>query len=275
MNERSGFNVMKVIDIAFRPIAAICVWLLTCGSSAAAATPCDISSLEPPPAFQKPVYEAGRIKALLTPPQSIEQLLANLKVILKESLLVQPAFFDEEVLLTAFNGAAVQEAQLSALDAVGDWVVKPSHRVRIASRSKAFRRMRIDVGWNHKCLDRRPDPRNPHDELPAATYDAAYVRLRFDLMEGFTVGAVRKVFGSTWWMFGSMCGTPLALSYPGPGSGKDAFSLDVADFYPDAAAYEELCRSKTRTELPDEVRISSVWLRVAEQDYTILQPNVY
>jgi len=236
--------------------------------------PCDSPS-EPPPAYKLPTYDARQIKTMLTTPQNVGQLLSNLKVVLDQSLLAQRAFFDDAVLLTTFKGAAVNWVEPGTLDIAFDWVIKPTHKARITLSENTFPEMKVDLGWNHKCLNRRPDPRRPGEYIPPHTYDAGYIRLRFKPIEGFTIGAVRRVFGQTRVSDGFPCEQAPTLSYAGPGAGADVFYLNQANFYADATVYQELCRSRGQGDLPDELPITDVWLRLSEQDYSIQEPLIY
>jgi hypothetical protein len=110
--------------------------------------------------------------------------------------------------------------------------------------------------------------------IPAHTYDSGYIRLRTTSMEGFTLGAVRRIFGPNPGRFNWQCKVPLPLSYPtGTQPGSSAFFLDSAQFAPEETGYDALCEASSAPALPDEVRVGSVSIRLLEDDHTIRLPD--
>jgi hypothetical protein len=125
--------------------------------------------------------------------------------------------------------------------------------------------------WNLKLVfDRNLLAQPSFFEDQPHTYDSGYVRLRFDPIEGFTLGTVRKVFGPNPGHFDAFCKEPPPLSYPtGVDIASDTFLLNVAEFGADRSGYVSVCQSKSRQELPDEDLVRTVSIRLMEQDYTV------
>jgi hypothetical protein len=230
--------------------------------------PCRAASSYPSPEYPFPVYSATQIAAMLKPPRDVPDLLWNLRLVFDRKLLVQPRFFEDEVLLRVFNGTAIRWVEPGTPDVAGDWVIKPKRIARITI-DRAFAGMKVDVGVSHRCLDRRPNPADPGITIPPHTYDSGYIRLRFPPFDGFTLGAVRKVFGPNPGSFDVLCKEALPLSYPtNTETDSAAFLLNVAEFRPDETGYQELCRSRAGVELPDERLVSAVSIRLIEDDHT-------
>jgi hypothetical protein len=232
--------------------------------------PCGSSAVEPPRAYPFPTDSAQQLAAMFRRPTGVTELLWNLKLVLDRHLLVQPAFFEDDVLLKLFGGTTVEWVEPGTPDVAGDWVIKPTRIARVTVAGGIFAGMKVNVGLNHKCLNRRIDPLHPGSYIPQHTYDAGYIRLRFEPIDGFTLGAVRRVFGPNSWSFDAKCEKPLPLTYPtGVEPPSDAFLLNVAQFEPDETGYQEVCRSKSMQELPDGYLVRTVSIRLIEEDYTV------
>jgi hypothetical protein len=59
------------------------------------------------PEYPQPVYSTAQIARRFKRPKDVTDLLVNLKRIFDDNLLVQPNFFADDTLLTAFNGRAL------------------------------------------------------------------------------------------------------------------------------------------------------------------------
>ena len=237
--------------------------------------PCADLSAPPSPAYPMPAYTVPQMAALFEPPTDVPALLTNLKVVFDRHLLAQPSFFDDEVLLKVFGGTHVQWVP-PGTPHMGDWVIKPTRIARIQLRG-LFSSMKTEVGLNHKCLaPKTPDvngnpPRAPH------TYDSGYIRLTFEPIEGFTVGAVRGVFEANLMEYLSPpCQVPPRLSYWPPDEKLGGpFFLNVVAFEVGHIAYEEMCPPMLRAVLPDTGPITTVSMRVIADDGTHFVPKMY
>jgi hypothetical protein len=273
---------LRPFDAPFAPLAVGSPKSVPAGavnSSIDPDNPCGEPSSYPPPAYPRLTYTAQQIEAMFIRPDNVTQLLWNLKLVHDRKLLVQPSFFEEAVLLKLFNGTGMKWVKPGTPDVAGDWVIKPTRIARITLGGDVFSGMKVDVGLNHKCLNRRIDPTNQTDQdayIPPHTYDSGYIRLRFEAIEGFTLGAARRVFGPNPGHFDVFCKEPPPLTYQAlrePGS--DVFLLNLVQFGADEIGYEEVCRSKSRQELTDEDSVRSVVIRLIEQDYTFPTPKVF
>ena len=237
-------------------------------------TPCPTGAPEPAPAYPLPVHSANEIAALFTPPRTNAELLSNLKIVLEEQLLAQPAFFDDEVLRAAFNTSDIQWVKPGTPGVASERVTKPTRiaRIRFDAGSR-FAGFNVDVGVNHKCLGRRAHPFRPDAVIPAHTYDSGYIYIHPNGPATLTVGEVQRVFGSVLGELPKECRSPLSLHYPGPpGPSREAFRLHAADFLPSALGYPELCRAASDRGLPAEHPIDTVWIRLVQEDYTLPYP---
>jgi hypothetical protein len=272
---------IRPVDALFAPLAVESPKSVAAGAANSPSdpgNPCGDPSSYPPPAYSLLTYSAKQIEAMFMRPANVTELLRNLKLVLDRKLLVQPAFFEDAVLLKLFNGTGIKWVEPGTPDVAGDWVIKPTRIARITLGGDVLSGMKVDVGLNHKCLNRRIDPTNRTNQeayIPPHTYDSGYIHMRFEPIEGFTLGAVKGIFGPTRWYFDFSCKGPLPLTYPDlPEPGSDAFLLNVVEFWPDQSGYEELCRSKSQHSLPDEDSVRSVVIRLIEQDYTFPMPKV-
>jgi hypothetical protein len=261
-------------------VVALVLWATLSGAASARTSPdnpCDDPSSSPSPAYSLPAYTTGQTKAMLKRPADVAGLLQNLKVVFDKKLLVQPSFFADSVLLELFDGRGLEWVKPGTADVMNDRIVKPTRIARISSDAPLFRGMKVDVGLNHKCLNRRTDPRDPHATIAPHTYDSGYIRLRFEPIPGLTLGAVRHVFGPNPGYFGVLCNSPTDLSYPTGSAGladADTFFYNGATFYLQPDGYEDLCKSNPGGALPDEFLITGVLIRLVEEDHTIGLPPV-
>jgi hypothetical protein len=275
MNQRSHRAPASII------VVAVVLWTTLSGAACAQTPPdkpCDDLSSPPPPAYSLPVYTTAQIEAMLKKPVDVTSLLQNLKVVFDEKLLVQASFFADSVLLELFGGHGLEWVKPGTADVMNDRIVKPTRIAHISSEAPVFRGMKVDVGLNHKCLNRRSDPSDPHATIAPHTYDSGYIRLRFEPIPGLTLGAVRHVFGPNPGAFGVLCNAAADLSYPtGPAvlAESDTFFYNGASFYAGADGDEDLCKSNPGGALPDELPITGVLIRLVEEDHTIALPPVY
>src|SRR5688572_24318381 len=91
-----------------------------------AANPCERGAPEPPPAYPLPAYSAREIAAMFVRPRTNAQLLSNLKTVLDQKLLAQPAFFEDEVLRIAFNTTDLQWAKPGTPDVSSERFTLPT-----------------------------------------------------------------------------------------------------------------------------------------------------
>jgi hypothetical protein len=228
------------------------------------------------PEYPQPAYSTAQIARRFKRPKDVTDLLVNLKRIFDDNLLVQPNFFADDTLLTAFNGRALRWITPGAPDFGGDRLVRPTKVARL-SLAEPFSGLTVDIGLNHQCFNSRHSPLDPSTLIPAHTYDSAYLRVNLAVpMDSFTLGAVRRVFGVNPGRADPECKEPLPISYPTrsePGTG--AFFLNVAEFRPDEQGYEAFCKAQSTPELGDDQRVGAVLIRALEDDHTrdtVLQP---
>jgi hypothetical protein len=231
--------------------------------------PCGIGMAEPPPAYPLPARTARDIAAMFAPPRTAAELLSNLKIVLDEQLLAQPAFFEDEVLHILFNTIDVHWVKPGTPDVVSERFIDATRIARVRfDAGGSFAGMKVDVGVNRKCLNRRPHPSRPDTFIPAHTYDSGYIRIRLDGPATLTAGDVRQAFGWSFGGFPSECRSPLSMHYPGPeGPSRDAFRIHAANFGPSVTGYAELCRTALNRGVPDPHPISDIWMRLIQEDY--------
>ena len=232
--------------------------------------PCGTGAAEPAPAHPLPAYTARQIAAMFVPPRTRNQLLANLKIVFDRQLLAQPAFFDEQVLRTLFNAPDVEWVKSGAPDVTSDHLVRPTRIARVRfGDGGSFAGMKVDVGVNHKCLDRRPHPTLPDTFIPAHTYDSGYIRIRPERSAGFTIGDVRQAFGPNAGELDALCQGTRSMMYAGPDGPPEGAFVHTAEFWPSASGYIELCRAGTARGLPDTHPVSDVLIRLLQRDFTL------
>jgi hypothetical protein len=273
--QRDLFGVKGIASLCALALAG---WFLVMSDLARAAAdpgqPCNAGAPEPPPAHPLPAYSARDIAAMFVPSRTGADVLSNLKIVLDRRLLAQPSFFEEDVLRVLFNTTDVQWVKPGTPDVASERLVKPTRIARIRfEQGGSFAGIKVDVGFNHKCLERRAHPSRSDTLIPSATYDSGYIFIRLDEPATITSGQVRQAFG---WNFGELdreCRSPLSMYYPGPeGPARDAFWLHAATFRPSAVGYPQLCRAGPDRGLPDDHPISDIWIRLVENDYTLAEP---
>ncbi len=237
----------------------------------AASGVCGGGAPEPPPAYPLPAYLAPDIAAMFVRPGTNAELLSNLKTVLDQQLLAQPAFFDDEVLRIVFNTTDLQWVKPGTPDVASEPFTRPTRIARIRFEARGpFAGMKVDVGLNHKCLESRPHPTRAGVLIPAHTYDSGYISIRVRAPATMTAGEVRQVFGGNAGKFSYECRAPLSMYYPGPEApSQEAFLVHRAEFEPGEEGYAELCRASPPDRgLPDEHPITHIWIRLIERDYT-------
>jgi hypothetical protein len=256
------------------PVLAGCAFIVNDAAWAAsdADGSCRAGAQEPPPAHRLPAYTASDIAAMFARPRANADLLSNLKIVLDQRLLAQPAFFEGDVLRALFNTNDVQWVEPGTPDVTSERLVKPTRIARVRfEASSPFAGIQASVGVNHKCLEGRAHPSRPGVVIPAHTYDSGYIYLRVERPAAITVGDVRRAFGSNAGELHRQCRSPISLYYQGPqGPSPEAFRLHAAEFRPSEVGYEALCQTAAPgSGLPDEHPISDVWIRLLQEDYTL------
>jgi hypothetical protein len=258
-------------------------------SRSESAPPCGLASGEQPsPAYPLPAYTMPHMLSLFRQPHDVMQLLYNLQIVYDRNLLAQPSFFNDAVLLKLFDGTGIRWGTLStpgvafsranqhtptvSSDVVYDKLISPDRVGRISMRPGPLSGMRVEVGLSHKCLNRHPDSRQEGTFVAAHTYDSGYLRLRFEPMDGFTLGSVRTVFGRD--NYRSVdCAEPPPVSFSKQNAvDSSMFDENLIEFELDPGRHQQLCISNARRELPDEYLVKGISIRLIEADYSRIPP---
>lgn len=267
---------MKLLRILHAAVFTGCL-IATSGASHAAddsGNTCAAGQPEPPAAYPLPLLTAHDIATRFVPPTTVAQLLSNLRIVLDQNLLAQPAFFEDEVIRALFGTDDVEWVKPGTPGVAAERFVKPTRiaRVRLDANS-TFAGLQFSVGVNHKCLEARPHPSRPGVTIPPHVYDSGYVHMHVNRSAVITIGDVRQAFGSNAGEFERQCRSPLMLIYQGPpGPTPQAFRLHAAEFEPSWVGYQALCQAAgPHGGLPDEHPISFAWIRLLQEDYTLLE----
>lgn len=239
---------------------------------------CDSASVEPSPAYPLHKYTSAEMAAMFDPPTDVSQLLTNLKIILDHDLLAQPAFYENSILLKVFGGTNIRWVGPDTPNVGGDRFIAPTRIAVITASAAISKYMMITVGTNHKCLNRRTDPRNSKAYIPAHTYDSGYIHLQLDGFEEFTFGTVRSIFGPNSGFAHPSCDAFPYISYDAHSiadKNRNFFSWNAATFTTNPRDYKSLCKLNRERTYDDSALVNNVSIRLIEEDYTQTYPLVY
>jgi hypothetical protein len=131
-------------------------------------------------------YSPSDIAGMVDRPESVRQLLQNLKLAIDRDLLVQPAFMDEAVLLKFFNAATATWEKPNVGDA-------QSTQVAILHFSSSeFSAMSASVRFSHAHT---PNYEAAEGHVPEHVYHSGDISINVESVPTFTVAAVVDVFG--------------------------------------------------------------------------------
>jgi hypothetical protein len=125
-------------------------------------------------------------------PSNAQELLANLKILMDRDLMIQPAFFEDQVLLKLFGGSTItweepdahsrnpQQTTIAHVGGMGGGLSEASVRV-----------VRV-----HTCRDGRKLQFSPFTYVPPTTHDSGFMQVDVHSVAGIDVAAVKEIFGA-------------------------------------------------------------------------------
>jgi hypothetical protein len=134
-------------------------------------------------------HSIARVGALFSRPENVSQLLQNLKLAYEKDLFIQSGFYDDENLMKFFAGAAVKWGGSRPLTGA-----KTSARdIVITSDTQVFPQLTIKM--LRYCTPLYRHVSRDHNDVYSAA-EGASLSLQVKAIPGFTVSAVRTVFGA-------------------------------------------------------------------------------
>lgn len=202
-------------------------------------------------------YRASNVERGISRPRTVDQLLSNIKLAFDRGLLLEPAFYSDDNLMTVFNGTSVQ------------WhseIIPGMRGAVVTFNPSMFGIKKVSVSvWKGKGASRDED-----------------INVQFAPSSGLTLGGVRKVFGGEDSMnlgtvrddaapdesntanlldsgIGYFKQTPLTRNVGFPVRVEIGFSAQVQE---PLTPWQRWVRSVKAEPLPDEASVTSMFIEV-------------
>ena len=157
----------------------------------------------PPPAFDIPQLSAAHLMALFNSPSTARELLSNIKLLVGRDLLVQSAFFNDDVLLKFFGASEItweksEPPQVYAAP-YPQVAFGPTRVAHVSALRGALSNVTVRVVSSHTCMGWR-NMKFLRGALgdwwwPPVTYDSGAMQIDVSHLDGLNVGIVKEVFG--------------------------------------------------------------------------------
>ncbi len=236
---------------------------------------CTDPATYPRPVFDQSDLSAEQIASMFKNPADASELLNNLKLVVDQDLLVQPAFFDDAVLLKLFGASEIAwENPLTR--APGDPIEYGPWRIaNIKSMHGGLSTATARVTVARRCVTWR-EPFPPFAYWPPITSNRGTMVVNVSSVDDIYVGAVKKVFGanpyeSTYFSETEFDGAvtrsqPGALLYEYREKELASFSKHFVRFIPQQNRRERPQVSDSRRIYSDATRINSIDIQQDERD---------
>lgn len=158
---------------------------------------CSDPAQYPQRAFNTSQLSAADIKVLIKSPTTARELLSNLQVLQTHDLLVQEAFFEDDVLMTFFGAKeVVWEATERPLTHLNSPVAfGPNQLAHVRALKGGLSEITVRVISGRTCMGWHQMPFPPGAWWPPVTYHAGSIRIEISPPSLITVGLVRETFG--------------------------------------------------------------------------------
>jgi len=138
---------------------------------------------------QRSHFTTRDIEAMLIRPVSARELLQNIKTIMKRDLLVEDSFYNDAVLLKAFNGTNVKwSVKRGEIPGAPEW-----HNISIVVKTTSLQGLKVALSKG-KVPNGKQTSRD--GEVTERFGASGYLELRADKIPDLTVGLVRDIVGS-------------------------------------------------------------------------------
>lgn len=131
----------------------------------------------------------ARVSALFERPQSVSQLLQNLKLAYEKDLFIQPAFYDDSNLEKFFAGNAVAWGKPRQLSSPAT----SARDIEITADTRVFPELTIRI--LRSCIPQYKHV-SPNRNVVYSIAENAHLELQVEALPEFNVAAVREVLGA-------------------------------------------------------------------------------
>jgi hypothetical protein len=233
----------------------------------------------PPRAFDLPQLSASQLLVLFNSPSTVRELLSNIKLLTERDLLVQGAFFDDDVLLKFFGATEItwerSERPTIYSTPYPQLAFGPIRVANIKALRGSLVNVTVRVVSSRTCMGWRQMPFPPPGAWwPPVTYDSGNMQIDVSSLDGLDVGIVKEVFGpdpdeaphSFIAEFGVGVSFPGHLTYDDLEKERRSapFSRHQVEFVPRQTGDERPVHPGGRRVFADEAKL--LWINISQQE---------
>jgi hypothetical protein len=234
---------------------------------------CDDPKLEQKSAFDLPQLSATEIAGLFNRPSNIKELLVNLKILMDSDLMIQPAFFEDQVLLGLSGGSTIT------------WEEPDPHShnppqmtiAHVGGMGGGLSGASVRVVRLHTCRDGRKLQFSPFTYVPPTTHDSGFMQVDVHSVAGIDVAAVKEIFGAdpdearSWAIYdtGASVSGPATLRYEDRARESEStpFFKRLIEFVPsEEGGLRPRVRNGDRRLFADGAQILAIKIEMEERD---------
>jgi hypothetical protein len=239
---------------------------------------CADPSSYPPLAFDFPQLSATQLSALANSPSNARELLSNIKSIVDHDLLVQTAFFDDEVLLKFFGAAEItwEKSELPIVFSTPYPPIAfgPTRIAHISILRGPLSNVTVRVVSSHTCRGWRQMPFAPGAWWPPTTYESGAMQIAVSSLTVLDIGMVKTIFGADpdeapyFFLdeFGGGVSFPGHLTYENHDEERRSapFSRNQIEFVPQQTGNERPARPGERRVFADDTKL--MWINISQSE---------
>jgi hypothetical protein len=235
----------------------------------------------PPLAFDLPQLTASQILTLFNSPSTVRELLRNVRLVSERDLLVQSAFFEDDVLLKFFGASQItwENTQRGVVYSTPypQSAIGPTRVAHVKALHGPLANVTVRVVSGLYCMGWRRIPFPPGNWWPPVTYSSGYMQIEVSSVEDLDVGMVKDVFGldpaeapySSIEEFGGGVSFPANLTYENAAKERRSAPFDVhkVEFIPQQTGNMRPVRPGSgRRVFADETKVIAINITQRERE---------